>query len=117
MQEDKRLKDLLVKYAVEETSENFTSTVMQRIELMSAKTYIPLLKQNPLKILIVAFLLVCTGLLVISIFMYDSFQLPFYFSIMFPAKYFSQIIFFLIAFWVVMFINHFWNKKQPALSI
>jgi hypothetical protein len=111
MQEDKKLKELLMKYAVEETPENFTDTVMQRIEAMAAvKTHtISLAKNKFLKILLIAFVLVCAVLLILSIFK-KGVQLPIYFSLKLPAEYFFQVVFFLIAFWVVMFINLFWNK-------
>ncbi len=113
MQEDKKLKELLIKYAVEETSEDFTGNVMQRIELMAAaKTHTTsLVKYNLLKILLIAFLSICVVLLILSIFI-KGVQLPFYFSLKLPAVYFSQIVFFLIAFWLVMLINLFWNKTH-----
>ena len=111
MQEDKKLKELLMKYAVEETSEEFTATVMQRIEAMAAaKTHTTsLVKYNFFKILLIAFLLVCAVLFILSFFI-KGIQLPIYVSLKLPAEYFSQVVFFLIAFWVVMFINLFWNK-------
>ena len=110
MQEDKKLKELLIKYAVEETPEDFTGNVMQRIKLITAKKYTTAsIKYSLLKILIIVFLLVSAVLFMVSIFI-KNMQLPFYLSIKFPAEYFSQIIFFLIAFWFVMLINLFWNK-------
>ena len=112
MQEDKKLKELLMKYAVEETPENFTGTVMQRIESMAVKTHrTSFAKFKLLKILLIAFLLVCAVLFILSIFI-KGMQLPIYFSLKLPAEYFSQVVFFLLAFWVVMFINLFWNKMS-----
>ena len=70
MQEDKKLKELLIKYAVEETPENFTGTIMQRIELMAAakKHTTPFVNYKLLKILLIAFFLVCAVLFMLSIF-------------------------------------------------
>ncbi len=113
MQEDKKLKELLIKHAMEETFADFTNTVMQRIQsAAAAKAYAkPLLKQKLPKTLIVAFILVCIVLIALSIFMQDA-QLPFLFSVKLTAKYFSQIISFLIAFWVIMLINQLVNMKK-----
>jgi hypothetical protein len=113
MQEDKKLKELLMKYAVEETPGDFNATVMQRIKLMAAaKTHTTsLVKYKLLKILLTAFLSICVVLLILSIFI-KGVQLPFYFSLKLPAEYFSQVVFFLIAFWLVMSINLFWNKMH-----
>src|SRR2546423_9723215 len=98
MQEDKKLKELLMKYAVEETPKDFTATVMQRIELMAAakRHTTSLVKYNLLKILLITFLLVCVALLILSVFI-KGVQLPFYFSLKLSAEYFSQVVFFLIA--------------------
>jgi hypothetical protein len=113
MQKDKKLKKLLMKYAVEEAPENFTGTVMQRIESMAAaKTHTASsTKYNLLKVLFIAFFLVCAALLMLSIFI-KGVQLPIYFSLKLPAEYFSQVVFFLISFWIVMLINLFWNKMH-----
>lgn len=113
MQEDKKLKELLMKYALEETPEDFTSAVMQRIELITAaKTHTASFATNKLlKILLIAFLLVCAVLFILSIFI-KSVQLPIYFSLKLPSEYFFQVVFFLIAFWTVMLINLFWNKMH-----
>ena len=115
MQEDKKLKELLMKYAVEEAPENFTGAVMQQIESMAAaKTHTASsVKYNLLKVLFIAFFLVCAVLFILSIFI-KGMQLPIYFSLKLRAEYFSQVVFFLISFWIVMLINLFWNKLQYA---
>ena len=115
MQEDKKLKELLMKYAVEETPENFTGTVMQQIESMAAaKTHTAsLVKYNLLKVLFIAFFLVCAVLFMMSIFI-KGVQVPIYFSLKLPVEYFFQVIFFLISFWIVMLLNLFWNKMHYA---
>ena len=69
MQEDKNLKELLVKYTVKETSADFIMNVMLRIESANAaRPYqTSLLKHKLLQILMVAFVLVCIVLLAQSI--------------------------------------------------
>jgi len=105
MQEDKELKELLMKWAEERPSADFTSHVMQRIT--SAYTpglYTqPLLKQRLPKILLAAFLFVC--IVLITICATTPITLPFQLTIDLPAKYYSQGFYFLVAFWVVMFFN------------
>jgi hypothetical protein len=121
MQEDKKLKELLMKHAAEQTSPDFTNRVMQRVQTRNAASIpgLSLFKQKSLRIMIVAFLLVFFILLVLSISM-QPVKLPFYFSVKLPAEYFSEIISFLIAFWVVMIINQLWNnifslvRKNPS---
>jgi uncharacterized membrane protein len=116
MQEDKKLKEFLMKHAVEETTSDFTNIVMQRIQISAAAkiSVTPLLKQKLLRILMAAFLLVFVILLVLSISM-QPLKLPFHFSVKLPAEYFSEIISFLIAFWVVMIINLLWTKKRTQV--
>ena len=116
MQEDKKLKELLMKHATEQTSPDFTNRVMQRVQTSAAASTpgTSLLKQKSLRTMMAAFLLVFVVLLVLSISM-RSVKLPFYFSIKLPAEYFSEIISFLIAFWVVMIINRLWNKNVFSL--
>lgn len=105
-----------MKHAAEETSPDFTNIVMQRIQTSTAdtKSATPLLKQKLLRTLMAAFLLVFVILLVLSISM-QPLKLQFHFSVKLPAEYFSQIISFLIAFWVVMIINRLWNKKRMQI--
>ena len=105
MQEDKNLKELLMKWGVESPSADFTSQVMQRITSASvADSYTsPLLKQRLLQILFGVFILVCIALLVLCFTTSTAF--PFQLTMSFPAKYLSQGFTFIIAFWVVMFLN------------
>jgi hypothetical protein len=105
MQEDKNLKELLMKWAVENPSATFTSHVMQRITATSVANShpAPLLKQRLLQVLLGVFILVCIALLILSF--TTPVSLPFQFTIKFPAKYLSQGFYFLIAFWVVMLFN------------
>ena len=109
MQEDKKLKELLIKHAAEETLPDFTSVVMRRVESIATMPATTLVKQKSLRILVAAFLLVFVALLVLSISM-QPVKLPFYFSVKLPVEYFSEIISFLIAFWVVMIISRVWNN-------
>jgi hypothetical protein len=105
MQEDKELKDLLMKWSVENPSAEFTSHVMQRItsaSVANAHTQ-PLFKQSVPRILLYVFILVCIVLFTLCF--TTPFSLPFQFTVELPAKYFAQGFYFLIAFWVVMLFN------------
>ena len=105
MQEDKELKDLLMKWAVENPSADFTSHVMQRItsaSVANAHTQ-PLLNQRVLRILLWVFILTC--ILLLTLCFTTLISLPFQPTIVLPVKYFSQGFSFLFAFWVVMLFN------------
>src|SRR3954464_8332635 len=105
MQDDKELKKLLMKWAVENTAADFTSHVMQRVTSASAAyaRTSTLHKQRLPQILFGVFILVCIVLLILCI--TTPAAIPFQFTIKLPAKYFSQGFSFLIVFWVVMFFN------------
>lgn len=105
MQDDKELKELLMKWAVESPSADFTSHVMQRVTpaYTSNLHTQPLLKQRVPRILLYVFMLVCIALFTLCF--TTPFSLPFQFTVELPAKYFSQSFYFLIAFWVVMLSN------------
>jgi hypothetical protein len=105
MQEDKNLKELLMKWGVEHPSADFTSQVMQRItaaSIANAHTA-SLLRQRLLQVLLGVFILVCIVLLVLCFTASAAF--PFQLIVSLPAKYLSQGFSFIIAFWVVMFLN------------
>jgi len=116
MQEDKNLKELLMKWGVESPSADFTSQVMQRITSASvANSYTsPLLKQRLLQILFGVFILVCIALLVLCF--TTPITLPFQSKVTLSAKYFSQSLSFLIAFWIVMLLNILLKKSFTFYS-
>jgi hypothetical protein len=111
MQEDKNLKELLMKWAVENPPTDFTTHVMQRItaDTMANAHTAPLLKQRLIQVLLSVFILVCMALLALCL--TTPTALPFQFTIKLPVKYFSQAFSFLIAFWTVMLLNLLLKKS------
>ena len=109
MQKDKKLDELLKQHAIEETSADFTAGVMNKITaLQTSKHYITSsFKTGVAKILIGVFIFVCTTLLVASV------VHPFasVIKIMQPPSYTTQLIYFFIAFWVVMLANLWWKHR------
>ncbi len=113
MQEDKNLKEMLLKWGVEETSPGFTATVMNSIEAASAtKQYKQPLLNNKLKqIFVLAFLFLSLALFAISIYMKPA-DLPFVLSIpKIKFEYFTNTLTFLLIFWIFMISNHWLNNK------
>ena len=105
MQEDKHLKELLMKYGVEHPSAGFTGRVMQHIHpvpVSKARTSF-LLEQLLPKVLLGAFVLVCMALLAFCL--ATPLTLPVQLTIYLPSKYLTQGFSFLIAFWVAMLFN------------
>ncbi|TKK66403.1 hypothetical protein FC093_17680 [Ilyomonas limi] len=113
MQEDKQLKELLTKWAVQHPSAGFTSQVMQQVTsaYTSNANTPPLYKQRLLKIVFGLFVIVCIVLLILSF--TTPATLLFRFNVKLPASYFSQGFSFLITFWIVMFLNLI-LKKYPV---
>jgi len=111
MQEDEKLKKLLATHLMENTSADFTMNVMQRIEAAYAvQPYAtPLLKHKLLQVLMAVFATVCLALLALSMVVHPA-ELPFHFIVKLPAYYFSQIIYFLIVFWIMMFSNELYKR-------
>ena len=101
--EDKELKELLTKWAVQQPSAHFTSQVMERItSTYSFKTSLPY-KQKVLQILCGVFILVFVALLTLCF--TTPVAMPFQFNVKLPDKYLIQGFSFLITFWVVMLLN------------
>ena len=112
MQEDKDLKILLKEYAFEETSSSFNNNVMQHINAAaSARQSKPLLNIFILKALIVIFMVVVIAVILCLIYLPLK-SLPFNLSFTVSNNIYSQLFSFIIAFWIVMFINIGWNKRQ-----
>ena len=112
MQKDKKLNELLMQHAMEETNSDFTAGVMNKIAaLQISKQYTTSLFQNRLsKILIGVFALACIALLVVS-FVAHPFKPGININILSPS-YTTQLIYFFIAFWSVMLINLWWKKRN-----
>lgn len=110
MQKDKKLDELLKQHAIEETSPDFTASVMNKIAALQTSKYnIASPFQSSLsKILIGVFVFVCIALLVASIM--HPFAPGIKINIQ-PPSYTAQLIYFFIAFWVVMLANLLWKKR------
>ena len=111
MQKDKKLDELLKQHALEETSADFTAGAMNKIAALQTSKYNTTspFQSGLLKILIGVFVFVCIMLLVASIVMH-----PFAPAIkinMQPPFYTTQLIYFFIAFWVVMLANLWWKQR------
>ncbi|WP_018612275.1 hypothetical protein [Segetibacter koreensis] len=112
MLEDKKLKELLREYAMEETSADFTNIVMSRLQCADLwQKTVPLFKLRLPQMLAALFAAICGALLLLSFFI-QSTQLPVHFSVKLPENYFSQIISFLIVFWIVMLVNQLLQRKK-----
>lgn len=110
MLNDDKFKALMIKGAVEETSQYFTDETMRKIERgFAAKKYQqPLIKHSVKLAFIIAFAVVLSALLAISIFIQPS-HLPFNLYITIPPiriEDFYNVVYFIIIFWLVMFLNH-----------
>jgi hypothetical protein len=115
MQKDKKLDELLKQHAIEETSADFTAGVMDKISAMQTLKHntASILQTGPAKILLVVFAFVCIVLLVLSVTMH-----PFIPSIkinVLPSSYTTQLIYFIISFWIVMLANLWWKKRNNLI--
>lgn len=112
MQEDKNLKQILIKFAGEDTSADFTNRVMKEVETAaSQKQNISFLKRRPLQIVLFLFGSICLLLLIACDFT-QPFELPFRFALQLSQSYYLQAIDFLIIFWMVMLANRLWSRRQ-----
>jgi len=109
MQEDKQLKALLTKWAVEQPAADFTNTVMQRITSAGNAHTSPLHQQKLPRLLPGAFIIICVLLLALS-FRVPAATIAFLFTPKLPAQYLMQGFYFLVAFWVVMLLNLLFKK-------
>ncbi len=112
MQKDKKLNELLMQHAMEETGADFTAGVMNEIEaLQTPKPYVVPMFQGALaKILIGIFAFACMALLIVT-FVAHPFEPEINFNILSPS-YTMQLIYFFTAFWLVMLANLWWNKRN-----
>jgi hypothetical protein len=110
MQKDKKLDEVLKQHAIEETSADFTANVMNKVAaLQTSKHYIlSPFKSGAAKFFIGVFVFVCITLLAASVvhpfasFIKINIQTP---------SYTTQLIYFFIAFWVVMLANLWWRQR------
>ncbi len=117
MQEDKKLQELLQQYAMENVATDFTQNIMQRIEAnMAAKQVAkPLLNAKLLRVLGGVFVLVL-GVLLILCFKSQFATLPLSSIVALPENYISQLVQFIIVFWVVMLINVFYQQRSKQAA-
>lgn len=115
MQEDKKMKELLMKFAADNPPADFTGKVMQRVNLVH--TYQtqskPLLNQSILQVLLGVFVIICVVLLALS-FTMPATTLALQLDVKLPARYFTQGIQFLMVFWVVVLFNVVVKKHAVA---
>lgn len=115
MEDDKKLKELMQQWAMEEAPADFTQNIMQHIEATVAKKETDsLYKNSVLRILAAAFILTFIALLFISI----GSKMPtssFHFNLAIPASYanyISQLTSFIVVFWIVMAGNQLYQRRS-----
>jgi len=116
MQDDKNFKEILKKGALEETSPDFTAAIMRRIEAVAVieTSHQPLINPKIKLAFIIASVTVLSALFAISIFISPA-DLPFNFLIRIPTisiHAFHDIVYFVITFWLLVFLNHYLNKRN-----
>lgn len=116
MQEDKKLQSLLNKYAMQEPSEGFDEQVMQLIEASTVKHPASILNPILLRVLMGVFITALLLLLLATFFIQPA-SLPVHFNISLPQNVYMQVFSFFAAFWVVMLVNLWWNKRNNIISL
>jgi hypothetical protein len=113
MKEDKNLQSLFKHYGIQETSGDFDNKLMQKIALLdlyktSSKSLI-----NPVlvRVFVIASFVVAVTVLAFT-FSVEPGIISKYFFTSLPGKIYVQLFSFLAAFWIVMFLNMWWNKKR-----
>lgn len=109
MQEDKQLKEWLMKHAVEQPAPDFTSRVMEQVTSAYNYQQQPFFKQPLPRVLLGVFILVCIAVFILAL-KIPAAAITFRLTAMLPAKAISQCISFLIAFWVVAMLNIVYQK-------
>ena len=115
MQEDKKLKSLLTKYAMQEPSTEFDDKVMQLIEASKTTGPVFLISRILLHILPGVFIAVSILLFLTTFFMQPQ-SLPVHFYLPLSLNVYRQLFSFLAAFWIVMLINLWWYKQNRILT-
>lgn len=119
MEEEKEIKALLQQLAMEETNDDFTFSVMQRIEALETVQphVVPLLRQRLIQVLSGVFASIVVALLVWCAFG-QPIVFSFHFTLAIPTNYISQLVSFVVVFWLVMLVNlvYQWKTKQGLLS-
>ena len=111
MEGDKELKQVLKEYAFEETSSSFDAVIMQKITAAMSKKEKPLMNAFVLSVLKIVFLISGISLIGCLIFLPLP-HMQFSFTSNFSNNVYRQLFSFLIAFWVVLLFNTWWNSRQ-----
>ena len=115
MEKDKNLHSMLTKYAFQQTSKGFEDKVMHRITELKTRPATSVMDRVLLRTLWIIFFIVMLTLLVAAFFVQPkSLFIPVSISVS-PGVY-TQLFSFLAAFWVVMLINLWWNKRNALGS-
>jgi hypothetical protein len=115
MEKDKNLQSILTKYALQQTSEGFEEKIMQRITELKTRPATSLIDRMLLRTLLIIFFVVMLVLLIAAFFVQPkSLFIPVSISVS-PGIY-TQLFSFLAAFWIVMLINLWWNKRNALGS-
>ena len=114
--QEKDLKILLQEYGFEETSPAFNNLVMQRIDTVLSKQTKPLLNGFILNLLKVVFFLIIISLIICCIF-FPLNNLPSISFVDITSSVYKQIFSFVIVFWIMMFLNIWWNARKRTLEI
>lgn len=114
MQDDKKLHDLLNTYTIQQPSEGFDSGVMHRITATKSAT--PLMN-TPLVKFLCGLFIVIVFLVLGTAFYIQPQLLPVRFTMLVSANGYTHLFSFFIAFWVVMGVNLWWERKSFQRSV
>lgn len=114
MQEDKKFHSLLSMYAMQEPSAGFDEKVMQLVEASAAKRPVILVNSLLLRVLLGVFAITSFILLVVAFFIKPQIFTA-YVPVSFTSGVYTQLFSFLVAFWIVMLANLWWNKRRAAI--
>ncbi|MCW3110205.1 MAG: hypothetical protein JWQ09_4711 [Segetibacter sp.] len=121
MQEDKFLKELLIKGGVEKASPDFTVSVMNRIEAINSTkvSHSSIINKRWKRIYKIAFVAIAFSIIIMS-FLVNPSELPFttYFKVPpLNEQIGYNIISYILSFWVFIFINQRLLNKNYVRSI
>jgi hypothetical protein len=112
MEQDKKLQSLLIDHGMQRPSVDFDDKVMQRISAIksdkSAST--PLISPALKRILMITFAIAALALFIVA-FLVQPGIFSNYLSISLSEKMYSQAFSFFVAFWIVMFLNTWWQTS------
>lgn len=116
MEENKKFQSLLNIYAMQEPSAGFEDKVMQLVTASQKMPATPLISGLLKHALVAIFITVGVALLIMAFFI-DPEKFLLHISIPVPANVYMQLFSFFLAFWCVMLVNLWWNKKNIPAGI